>query len=105
MKLKGALVRVVEDPNLGDEDTVTVGTGTAATEYTWEQAIAKLLSFPWKYTDAGLRARRQKAVDAVQAKADAAVQRELDKANKAAEKAAAKAASAEAAAEEDEAAA
>lgn len=87
MKLKGALLKVIDNAELEDDDTVTVGTGTAATEYTVEQAIEKLLSFEnWHYTEEGLRERRGKALQSVADKAAAREAREQAAAEKKAAK-------------------
>lgn len=89
MSLKGALLKIIDNASLGDTDTVVVGEGTAATETTVEQAIERLLSFPnWHYTEEGLRARRQKALNTVQERAEAKARREQEAADRKAAKAA-----------------
>lgn len=98
MSLKGGLLKIIDNPNLGDDDTVVVGTGNGATEYTVESAIERLVSFPnWHYTEEGLRARRQKALDAVTEREERRAQREQEAADRKAAKAAEKEAAAAAA--------
>lgn len=94
MKLRGGLTRIVDNTNMSDTDVAVVGTGTAATEYTVEGAIDKLVDLGW-YTREDLEQRRERAFKKVADREEAKRQRE-------AERAAAKAAKAQAESEESD---
>lgn len=90
MKLKGALLKVVDNIDLGDSDTVSVGEGVSRDNYTWSTAIDKLTSYDkWGYSRSELEDRRRKVakkrVEAAEAKATAAAEKAKAKTAKEAE--------------------
>lgn len=94
MKMKGGLYRIIDDLTLSDTDTRTVGIGSAAREYTVQEAMDKVVSYGW-YTAENIAMRRRnvqkKANDRATAATERAAQAARDKAAKAEAAAAAEA--------------
>lgn len=102
MTLKGHLLKIIDNLELGKTDTVSVGEGVSRADYTVDAAIDKLVSYPnWHYTRQALEGRRREVTRKRQDAADAKETR----AREAAAAKAAKAAAAEAASATEEAAA